>query len=147
MTGMGANNDADNTGGPRAGRGPMAMAMMLVNALIGIAGLALIILGFGFWGGRWTDLVPIHEKIGILVVVLLWVVALIGLAYDVSKVRIAIAIVWGFIVIGFGFAQTGLMVGDMHWIIRVLHLIVGLVALSLAGTIARAISDTAKARQ
>jgi hypothetical protein len=147
MTGVGANNDANNTPRVPAGRGPMAMAMMLVNALIGIAGLALIILGFAFWAGKWTDLVPMHEKIGIVVVLLLWVVALIGLAYNVSKARIAIAIVWGFIVIGFGFAQTGIMVGDMHWVIRVLHLIVGLVALSLAGTIARGISDTARARQ
>jgi hypothetical protein len=125
----------------------MVTAMKLLNALIGIGGLALIILGFGFWGGTWTELVPLHEKIGILVVLLLWVVALIGLAYNVSKVRIAIAIVWGFIVIGFGFAQTGIMLGGMHWIIRVLHLIVGLVALILAGTIAQGISDTAKARQ
>lgn len=145
MTGV---RDESTTGTPdsRGGRGPMAITMTVVQAVIGLAGLALIILGFGFWAGKGLNLVPLHEKLGILVVILLWAVALAGFAYDVSKALIATTIVWGFVVVAFGFAQTGMMVGDLHWIIRVLHLIVGLAALVLAARIAKRISVASMAK-
>jgi hypothetical protein len=34
--------------------------------------------------------------------------------------------------VAFGFAQQGILAGGLHWIIRVLHLAVGLAALGIA---------------
>ncbi len=137
----------DQRPAPRSSRGPMATAMMIGQALIGLAGLALIALGLGFWAGHGLNLVPLHEQLGIFIVLLLWVVAGIGFAYGVNRVRLAIAIVWGFVVIGFGFSQIGILVGDLHWIVRVLHLLVGLAALGMAGNIAKQISTASMAKR
>jgi uncharacterized membrane protein YuzA (DUF378 family) len=124
----------------RGGRGPMVTAMKVAHALIGICGTALVVLGLGFWLGHGLNLIPLHEQLGIFIVLLLWLLAGIGLARGANRGRIAIAVVWGFIVIAFGFTQTGMLVGDMHWIIRVLHLLVGIAALWQAGAIAKEIT-------
>jgi len=132
---------------PRNPRGPMVTAMTVVQAVIGIAGLALLGLGFAFWGGQARDFIPLHEQLGIFIVVLLWVLAAIGLAYRVSRALIGTAVVWGFIVIGFGFAQVGIMTGDPHWIIRVIHFLLGLAALVMAARIVKGISVGSMARR
>lgn len=133
--------------GARSAGTPMVTAMKLAQAVIGIVGLALIGLGFAFWGGQARDFIPLHEQLGIFIVVLLWVLAGIGMAYGVSRMLIAVAVVWGFVVIGFGFAQVGIMLGSLHWVIRVLHFLFGLIALVFAARIAKGISVGAKARR
>lgn len=147
MASVSPNSQEDKRPVQRTGRGPMATAMMVAQALIGLAGLALIALGLGFWVGHGLNLVPLHEQLGIFIVLLLWVVAGIGFAYGVDRVRLAIAIVWGFIVIGFGFSQVGMLVGDLHWIVRLLHLLVGLAALGIAANIAKQISTASMAKR
>jgi hypothetical protein len=54
-----------------------------------------------------------------------------------------VAIVWGLVVPILGLNQDRLLVGSAHWVIEVLHLLVGLGAVGLAERLARAI----KARQ
>jgi hypothetical protein len=39
----------------------------------------------------------------------------------------------------FGMIQASLLVGPMHWIIRVLHLLMGLAAMAVAGMLGQAI--------
>ena len=147
MASVSSNGPEDQRPAQRAGRGPMATAMLVTQALIGLAGLVLIALGLGFWVGHGLNLVPLHEQLGIFIVLLLWVVAGIGFAYGVNRVRLAIAVVWGLVVIGFGFSQIGILVGDLHWIVRVLHLLVGLVALWLASNIAKQVSTASMAKR
>ena len=139
-------DDAVNRKSAPHSRAPMATAMKVAQALLGLAGLALIGLGFGLWSGRALNFVPLHEQLGIFIVVELWVLAGIGAVYGVSRIRVAIAVVWGFVVIGFGFAQAGMMLGDLHWTIRILHLLVGLVALWQGAVIAKQISVRSEAR-
>ena len=47
------------------------------------------------------------------------------------------AIVWGVVIAALGFSQQRLLVGDLHWIIRVLHLVVGMAAMPIAERLAR----------
>jgi hypothetical protein len=54
-----------------------------------------------------------------------------------------VAIVWGLIVPILGLNQDRLLVGSAHWVIEVLHLLVGIGAVGLAESLARSI----KARQ
>ena len=147
MANASGDNAMDQDPAPRRPGGAMATAMKLAQAVIGIAGLALIGLGFAFWGGQARDLIPLHEQLGIFIVVLLWVLAAIGLAYRVNRALIGAAVVWGFIVVGFGFAQVQIMAGGLHWIIRVLHFLFGLVALVMAARIAKGISVGSMARR
>jgi hypothetical protein len=95
-----------------------------------------VILGIGLWTGNWTGLVNIHMLIGVLFVLALWGIAGMALSQRRSVGLAVFAIVWGLVVAGFGMTQRGMMVGDMHWVIRVLHLIISLAAMPMAERLA-----------
>jgi hypothetical protein len=42
--------------------------------------------------------------------------------------------------------QAGVLAGSMHWLIRVVHLLMGLAAMGIAGTLGQAILATVPAR-
>ena len=48
----------------------------------------------------------------------------------------AVAFVWGVIVVALGMTQDSLLTGDLHWLIKVLHLLVGLGAVGMAESLA-----------
>jgi hypothetical protein len=95
------------------------------------AGLALI-LGLLFWGGMAREFLWVHMLLGMLLVLLLWVIG-IGQAFTRggSWALAIIALAVGLLVIGVGLNQTTLLVGPFHWVIQVLHLLLGMLA---AGT-------------
>jgi hypothetical protein len=65
-------------------------------------------------------------------VLLLWDIALTALVRRVNPPLAAFAILWGVVIAGLGFSQQRLLVGDLHWVVRVLHLVVGLSAMPIA---------------
>ena len=73
-----------------------------------------------------------HAAIGVVFVLSLWAVAGIGLRAGVGAVLPARLLVWGLVIAWFGMAQHGVMVGRWHWVIRVLHVAVGLIAIGLS---------------
>lgn len=120
----------------------MRTATTVIGMAIRVLGLVMIVLGLLFWTGNALNLIGLHMLIGIVVVLLLWALAIIAARNGVSLGLVALGIVWGLIVVALGMTQTRLLPGDLHWIIRVLHLLVGIGALGiaerLAGTIKRA---------
>jgi hypothetical protein len=92
----------------------------------------LVILGIGFWTGHWANLVNLHMAIGSLFVIALWVIAGIASAHGRPGRLVAFGFVWGVIVLALGMTQQGILVGSLHWIIRVLHLLVGVAAMPIA---------------
>src|SRR6476659_3407111 len=91
-----------------------------------------VILGIGFWTGDWVNLVNVHMAIGSLFVVALWVIAGIAAAHGRPGRLVAFGFVWGVVVLALGMTQQGILVGSLHWIIRVLHLAVGIAAMPIA---------------
>ena len=89
-----------------------------------------IILGIGFWTGHWSGLVNVHMAVGVLFVLALWVIAVQALTR--AKGLAAFALLWGVVIVAFGMTQQRLLIGDLHWIVRVLHLAVGLAAMPIA---------------
>lgn len=107
-----------------------------VNVLRASVLLALI-LGILFWTGNATSLVLVHMGLGILAVLSLWT---LGAAIASTKGGIGLAIgafVWGLLVAALGLTQGTLLAGSTHWVIQVLHLLVGLAAIGLGEMIAR----------
>ena len=102
-----------------------------------------VILGIGFWTGNWAGLVNVHMLIGVLFVLALWGLAVIALSHRHAAGLALFAIVWGIVVAGFGMTQRGMLVGDLHWVIRVLHLVIALAAMPIAERLA--VSRTATA--
>jgi hypothetical protein len=100
-----------------------------------IAAVLALILGILTWFGL-DVVVGIHMLLGIIVTLSLWV---LGGAFLTSKGGTTlgiIAIVWGLIVVGLGLTQKQILPADsVHWIIQVLHLLVGLAAIGIGEAI------------
>lgn len=98
-----------------------------------------IVLGIGFWTGHWWSAVQVHTTNGIAYVVALWLLALIAL-FQRRAVGLALfAILWGFALAMLGFTQYRILAGSsFHWVVRVVHLLVGLATLGIAEQLAAA---------
>ena len=94
--------------------------------------LLALVMGILFWTGNIQNLIPIHMLIGILVVLCLWV---IGLAQGFTKAAsfgLALAtFILGLVLVIVGLYQTRWLPGSSHWIIQVIHLLLGLSAIGL----------------
>jgi hypothetical protein len=120
----------------------MKTATTVAQLLVRIAGVIQIVLGLLFWTGNVTNLIPFHMLIGAILVLSLWVLAIIGLVTGANRGLATFALVWGLIVVALGMTQSGLLPGSLHWIIRVLHLVVGLAAMGVAERLAAGIKGT-----
>jgi len=95
-----------------------------------------VVLGVGFWTGRWYQLVNVHRTIGMVYVLAFWIIAALAMRAPTLRALAAGAVVWGLVIAGLGMAQQGILIGDYHWVIRVLHLVVAVSALPLAERLA-----------
>jgi hypothetical protein len=113
----------------------MKGATTVSQGIVRLFGVIQIVSGLLFWTGNALALVPLHMLSGLLVVIGLWVLSGIGARAGVGPARLAVAVLWGLFVAVFGLVQTAILPGDLHWIIQVLHLLVGLAAMGQAETI------------
>ena len=112
-------------------------AQMLVRATF----VVQLVLGVLFWTGRALDWVPLHQTIGFLLVFGLWTLAVLAARAGVRPPLVALAAVWGLVVPVLGLTQTELLVGSAHWLIEVLHLLVGVAAVGMAEGLAARIKE------
>ena len=97
-----------------------------------LGALFQLIVGIGLWTGHLYAIVNVHQSVGVLFVLSLWTIAIISMAQGRMFGLAAFALVWGAIVAALGFTQQSLLPGDFHWIIRVLHLIIGMASVPIA---------------
>jgi len=117
----------------------MRTAAKVVGMLVGISGLFQIALGVLFWTGRSQNLIPLHMLVGIVFVVSLWTVAALAIRAGAPRRLIALAFAWGALVLALGLTQAQLLPGPNHWIIRVVHLLIGVGAMGQSGGLVRRI--------
>ncbi len=102
-------------------------------------GAMMIVLGLLIWTVGLYQIVPVHMLLGITIVLALWTLVALGAVARVHPGLVALGFAWGLIVPILGVTQTQLLPGSGHWVIRVLHLLVGLGAIGLAETLAQRI--------
>ena len=124
--------------------GEMRTATTIFQMLIRGLGLVMIVLGLLFWTGNALNLIGLHMMLGIVLVILLWVLAIMAARSGVSLGLVALGIAWGLIVVALGMTQNRLLPGDAHWVIKVLHLLVGVAALGIAERLAGSINRSGK---
>jgi len=107
--------------------------------IVRVAGTLQLVLGALFWTGHAYSFLPLHIISGISIVLTLWTVAVLALIARTHRGLALFGIAWGFALPAFGMQQATMLVGSMHWIIRVLHLLMGLAAMALAGMLGQAI--------
>jgi hypothetical protein len=113
--------------------------------LVRVTGLIQIVLGLLFWTGNQLTLVPVHMLVGLILVLSLWTLAFIAARSGVQPGFVAIAFLWGLVVPILGVEQGQILVGSAHWLVKVLHLLVGLVAIGMAEGLGRQIKESAPA--
>ncbi len=114
---------------------PTLTALLILARALGVF---QIVTGFALWFGWLPHAVAIHIALGSLLVLVLWMVSLISLFVLSQRAVPLIALFWGGLVLWLGMAQTTLALGSAHWAIRVAHLVVGLAALGLIESLAKA---------
>src|SRR3989442_15110964 len=107
----------------------MNMITQIASILLRIFGTLALILGLLFWSGNGLNLILVHMLLGLLLVLSLWVVG-VGQAFSKngSWVLAIGALALGALVIVFGLRQSALLVGPFHWVIQVIHLLLGVLA-------------------
>src|SRR6266849_829477 len=116
----------------------MKSVTTVVHMLLRLAGLIAIVLGVLFWAGYALSLIPIHMLVGFVVVLSLWTLAVLAARAGVQRGLVALALVWGLIVPILGIMQNRLLPGSAHWVIQVVHLLVGVGAVGQGeGLVAR----------
>jgi hypothetical protein len=110
----------------------MNTVIQVASILLRVFGTLALILGLLFWAGIGLNFIAVHMLLGLLVVLLLWIV---GVGQAVSRNGswgLAIgALALGALVLAFGLRQSSLLVGSFHWVIRVIHLLLGILAVGV----------------
>ena len=108
------------------------MVIHYASVVLTLAGLLSLILGLLFWTGTAANLISMHMLLGLLTVGALWVIG-IGQAFSSGGTWViaACAVVLGAVTIVIGQYQRSLMVGDFHWVIEVIHLVLGLLTIGM----------------
>ena len=115
----------------------MSVSRMLL-VFMRVAMAVQVVLGIGFWTGHWYRLVTVHTVVGLLFVLALWGIAGIAVAQRRGGGLAALAFLWGGLVVALGMTQQGILVGGLHWVIRVLHLVIGVASMPIAERLAAA---------
>ena len=110
----------------------MKNAATIIQILIRLVWLILLVLGILVWAGHNQPWVPAHEWLGVAFIILLWALVYLGVRRGAAPGLVAIVFLWSLVVLAVGLTQTGILTGSSHWIIQVLHALVGLVAIGLA---------------
>src|SRR5690349_18427541 len=114
------------------------MVVRIASIILRLSGALAVILGLLFWSGNGLNLIPIHILLGLLVVLSLWVVGIgQALSSGGSWPLAGGALLLGLLVIVVGMRQSSLLVGPLHWVIQVVHLLLGVLAVGI-GQIAAA---------
>jgi len=124
---------AETTGLPMKGVFLMVI-VRIIQWIAGLAGLAALALGLLIWFAN-MDFISIHMLLGLTVALFLLLLGIIAVFTRGIRVLGAVSIVYAIILPIFGLTQTTLLIGNLHWLIQVAHLLVGLGALALMGVI------------
>jgi hypothetical protein len=108
------------------------MAIRIASAVLSLAGLLALVLGLLFWAGTVSNLLSIHMLLGLLAVGALWVIG-IGQAFAKAGnwAIAASALVVGAVTLVMGMIQSSLMIGDAHWVVQVVHVLLGLLTIGM----------------
>ncbi|HEY4386922.1 MAG TPA: hypothetical protein VGN34_20900 [Ktedonobacteraceae bacterium] len=109
------------------------MTIRITRVIIGVAGLGALLLGLLFWIAN-IDLISLHMLFGLIVAITLLIMSIIATSTRGMRIWGIAGIVYAVILPIFGVTQANLLPGDLHWLIQSVHLLLGIGALALAGT-------------
>jgi hypothetical protein len=119
----------------------MTRASTVVQMLIRVCFVVQLVFGGLFWTNNARGLIPLHQLVGFIFVIAIWVQAGLAARAGVNLGLVAFAAVWALVVPILGLNQTELLPGSAHWVIEVIHLLVGIIAVGLAERLATGVQS------
>lgn len=116
----------------------MKAAATFLQMLVRILFAIQLVLGIALWTGHALNLIAAHMLLGIAIVVCLWISAIIAAMSRVHAGIVVAGLVWGAVVVALGLTQDTLLPGSTHWVVQVLHLLLGFGAIGLNERLTRA---------
>jgi uncharacterized membrane protein YczE len=113
----------------------MRIAIGVTRGLVGITGGIQVVLGIVFWTGHARTLIPFHMTMGVVFVLALMALAVLSARRGAPAGLVAATLAWSVVIPAFGMVQMGILPGPAHWIIRLAHLLTGVVGMGLAGAV------------
>jgi hypothetical protein len=108
------------------------MVIRIASMVLSLAGVLALILGLFFWVGSALSLVSLHMLLGFLAVGALWIIGVAQALLPFGSWMIAaLTIIVGGLMVMLGMAQASLMVGEFHWVIQTIHLLLGLLTIGM----------------
>jgi hypothetical protein len=117
----------------------MRTTLLAARMLVRIGGLIQIVLGILIWLGIGVVL-QLHMAVGAIFVLGLWIVGIIGLFVLDHRSTPLLVLILGGIILWFGMGQTTMLTGSLHWIVRVLHLLLGIAGIGMGERLAAAVN-------
>ncbi len=119
------------------------MVTRICSLVVRIGGSLALLLGLLRVFSIGPDLVQLHMTLGILVVLALWILATIYARTPNANLGMSIgASVIGLLLLIVGVTQQDLLLNGFHWVIQVIHVLLGLTVIGmgemLTGAIRRA---------
>jgi hypothetical protein len=106
----------------------MRLTLTIAQMLVRITGVVQLILGLLIWTENAFNLIGIHMLIGLVLVLSLLVLAAVSTQEGVPIGLAAGVAVLALVALVLGMTQTSLLPGSSHWVIQVIHLLIGLAA-------------------
>ena len=108
------------------------MVIRHASAVLTLSGVLALILGLLFWTGAALNLISMHMLLGFLAVGALWVIG-IGqlLSQSGSWVIAGGALLVGALTVVLGLYHSSLMIGESHWIVQTIHLLLGVLTIGI----------------
>ena len=110
----------------------MKIAINVFRGLVGVTGAIQLILGVVFWTGHAKVLLPLHMSVGLVFVLALWTLAVLSALAGAPIGPAVAAVVGGLLIPVFGMTQMRMLPGSAHWVVQVVHLLMGMAGMGLA---------------
>jgi len=108
------------------------MLIRYAGVVLTLSGALALILGLLFWTGAALNLASMHMLLGFLAVGSLWVIGIGQFLSRSGSWLIAVgALCVGALTAVLGLYQASLLIGESHWIIKVTHLLLGVLMIGL----------------
>jgi hypothetical protein len=117
----------------------MRIATIVLGWVARLTGLVQLVVGLAFWSGNLLQLLQFHMLDGFLFTLAFLAIVVLGAFARVGLGPVLLGLVWVVVVPVLGMTQTQILPGDFHWVVRVVHLLVGAGAIGVADRLAGAI--------
>jgi hypothetical protein len=107
--------------------------------IVKIAAIVQLVLGIAFWTGHAYPLVPLHIVIGLALVLALSTISVVAFIARVRPPMAVFGLIWAVALAAFGARQAMILIGPLHWVVRVIHLIMAISAVRIGEMLAQGI--------